>query len=170
MIFGADGGPFGPFQPAETVLGNGLVSELPGRGRRQGRERAVDPRLDIAVALLLVLAGLEQAIQLVGISGAPGFPRAGRLVLSHGGRDHVRDRGREAGHLVPGHLLIARGGDVVPGQVRNVGDAGLLAVVPQREERRPLRIGALHRGHDRRDHAGAVGMVRDRLGQRNTDL
>src|SRR5215472_9781104 len=110
----------GPLQPVETVLGNGLMSELPGRSGCQGRERAVDPRLDIAVALLLVFAGLEQALQLVGVAGATAFPRPGGLVLSHGGRDHVRHRGWETSQLIPRNLLITRAGDVVLGQVRDV--------------------------------------------------
>src|SRR5215468_9590353 len=126
----------GSLQPVETVLGNGLMSELPGRSGCQGRERAVDPRLDIAVALLLVFAGLEQALQLVGVAGATAFPRPGGLVLSHGGRDHVRHRGWETSQLIPRNLLITRAGDVVLGQVRDVGGPGLLAVVPQREKRR----------------------------------
>jgi hypothetical protein len=55
--------------------------ELTGRRRLEGRGRGLDPGWDVLVALSLVLARLDQALQLVGVLGKPGLQALTRFVL-----------------------------------------------------------------------------------------
>jgi hypothetical protein len=56
------------------------------------------------VALSLVLAGLNEALQLVGVLGELGLDRLVGLVLVDELAHRLTDLSREVGHLVGGHL------------------------------------------------------------------
>jgi hypothetical protein len=142
---------------------NPFLSDLLGRRSGQGRDRGVDPWLDVGVSLLLVFARLQQAVQFVGVPGAPGFERLASLVLGDSGRGHLRRRRWQRRYLIRSNYLVAGCGDVTLGQVWEVGGAGLLAVVPQREERGLLRVAAFHSGDHRGDDTDTERMVGDRF-------
>jgi hypothetical protein len=92
------------------------------------------------------LAALKEAFEFVGVASAARFWRVAVLVLGYGAADHRGDGFGERPDLIGGDGLIRGCGDVPLGQVRQVGGAGLLGVVPQREEGSPVRVSAFRGG------------------------
>ena len=106
-----------------------------------GGDHAVDPGLHLRIPPGLVLASLEQAFELVSVTGAPGFwcrvwlLRA--LVLIDQCADVLSEVLREAGDLVSGDGLRRWGRDVGLADARNVADASFRDVMEQAEGRSP---------------------------------
>jgi len=63
----------GSREPVKGVLGQGFLGDLFRRGGAQAGEAGVDPGLQVGVALVLVFAGLQEAVEFVGVPRAAGF-------------------------------------------------------------------------------------------------
>jgi hypothetical protein len=85
------------------------LGELAGRRGLEGRGRGFDPGGHVLVALGLILAGLNQTFQLVGILGQTGLWALTGFVLLNESADGLTGCCGETGHLVGRHLRI-RGG------------------------------------------------------------
>jgi hypothetical protein len=122
-------GALGVPEPLKGVLGKCLTGELFRCRGAQARERGVDPGLQVLVTLVLVLAGLEEAFELVGVPGADRFRGFADLILADGSGDHCGDRCRRGADLAVGDRLVGCGGHIPSGQMGQVDGASLLGVV-----------------------------------------
>jgi hypothetical protein len=116
------------------------------------------------VPLRLVLARLDQALELVRVAGEARLGRVLALVVVDQPADGLTDRLRELGDLVGGDLWVRRRDHIALSHQGDVADAGILGVVEQAEQRGAGRVGALDAGQQVADDRGAEAVPGDALG------